>query len=336
MQLALRESPIGLWQQLFGLLAAIAVLAWLGPFNTWGWLSLPDRIAFWTLATGVNWLFGLVVGIASGLALERRGRLAWAAVVAGGSAVAALPGTAVVWLLAAAYVGYRMTGLAEIALLYSQVITIHLVLNALVTWLIVRQPRKAETETEGERDSLRPGPATPGPSFLERIPDRLGRNLLHLHMQDHYVEVHTDEGSDLLLLRFRDALREVEGLDGAQVHRSHWIARAALDRVERRNGRIVLRLVNGREVPVSRSFAPRLRERDWPLVPLQNGPVAAVQDSARPPALSGRGEGGRIHTLSGPSEPAARAKPTPRMVIPEITYSSGSERAADPKGGTST
>ena len=154
-QLALRESPIRLWPQLFGLLAAIAVLAWLGPFNTWGWLSLPDRIAFWTLATGVNWLFGLVVGIASGLALERRGRLAWAAVVAGGSAVAAVPGTAVVWLLVAAYVGYRMTGLAEIALLYSQVITIHLVLNALVTWLIVRQPRKAESENGG-RGGLAP------------------------------------------------------------------------------------------------------------------------------------------------------------------------------------
>ena len=77
------------------------------------------------------------------------------------------------------------------------------------------------------------------------------------------MEVHTGEGSDLLLLRFRDALREVGELDGAQVHRSHWVARAAVAGVERRNGRIALRLVNGRLVPVSRSFAPALRDRGW-------------------------------------------------------------------------
>ena len=82
-------------------------------------------------------------------------------------------------------------------------------------------------------------------------------------MQDHYVEVHTEEGSDLLLLRFRDALRELDGLDGAQVHRSHWVARAAVAGVERRSGRIALRLVNGNRVPVSRSFAPALRDRGW-------------------------------------------------------------------------
>jgi len=264
-RLALRESHIRLWQQVFGLLAAVAVLAYLGPFNTWGWLSLPERIAFWTLATGVNWLFGLAVGIAAGLALERRGRLVWAAVVSGGSAAAAVPGTAVVWLLVATFIGHRMSGLAEIGSLYSQVLAIHLVLNALVTWLVARQPRlaKAAAGTEGGRDSSQPGETVPGAAFLERIPDRLGRNLLHLRMQDHYVEVHTDVGSDLVLLRFRDALREVAELDGAQVHRSHWVARAALDRVERRNGRTLLRLVNGREVPVSRSFAPALRERGW-------------------------------------------------------------------------
>ena len=70
-------------------------------------------------------------------------------------------------------------------------------------------------------------------------------------MQDHYVEVHTAAGSELLLLRFRDALREVEGVDGLQVHRSHWVARNAVARVERRRGggRVALRLVNGSKVP---------------------------------------------------------------------------------------
>ena len=263
LRFALREARqrIRIRYQVLGLAAAITVLAWLGPFDTWGRLSLPDRVAFWTLATSVNWGFGLVLGSIAGFALEWRGVLAWATAVAAGSAVAAVPGTAVVWLLVAAYMDYRMTGFAEIASLYFQVITIHLVLNALVTWLIYGNPRP--DGGAGETDSPLPSSEARSPPFLERIPERLGRNLLHLHMQDHYVEVHTDEGSDLLLLRFRDALREVEGIDGAQVHRSHWVARAALDGVERRNGRIVLRLVNGNRVPVSRSFAPALRDRGW-------------------------------------------------------------------------
>ena len=262
-RLGFREARarIRLRYQFLGLAAAVAVLAWLGPFDTWGRLSLPDRVAFWTLATSVNWLFGLVLGSAAGLAFERRGILAWAAAVGGGSAVAAVPGTAVVWLLVAAFMDHRMTGFAEIASLYSQVIVIHLVLNALVTWLIYEKKRGPDTMSEA--DSPHPAVGAPSVPFLARLPERLGRNLLHLHMQDHYVEVHTDQGSDLLLLRFRDALRELDGLDGAQVHRSHWVARAAVAGVERRSGRIALRLVNGNRVPVSRSFAPALRDRGW-------------------------------------------------------------------------
>ena len=103
-------------------------------------------------------------------------------------------------------------------------------------------------------------PPAPEAPLLARLPARSRAELLHLRMQDHYVEVHTTAGSEMLLLRFRDALREVEGIDGLQVHRSHWVARAAVVGVERqRGGRIALRLVNGAKVPVSRSFAPPSR-----------------------------------------------------------------------------
>lgn len=266
-----------------GLIAAIAVLAFLGPFDTWGRLSFTDRVGFWTLAIGVNWIFGMIVGFAAGIAVERRGWAAWAGIVAAGSAAASAPGTGVVWLLVAVWMDHRMTGAAELATLYFQVLAIHLMLNLLVACFVVVRRRRAGTdEGEGRRGAERPesadGPdaarppgeplgapsgAPPGAPFLDRLPARLGRRLLHLHMQDHYVEAHTEEGSDLLLLRFRDALREVEGIDGAQVHRSHWVARAAVAGVERRNGRIALRLVNGSRVPVSRSFAPALRDRGW-------------------------------------------------------------------------
>ena len=274
LQFALREMRrrVRPGYHALGLAAAVAVLTFLGPFDTWGRLSWPDRATFWTLAIGVNWIFGMVVGVVAGLAFEKRGWVGWAAVVAGGSMAASAPGTAVVWLLVAVWMDYRMTGAAELASLYSQVVAIHLILTSLVAWLVMARRERAETDEGSERadgpsmarpPGEPPPGAPPGAPFLDRLPARLGRRLLHLHMQDHYVEVHTEEGSDLLLLRFRDALREVEGLDGAQVHRSHWVARAAVAGVERRNGRIALRLVNGSRVPVSRSFAPALRDRGW-------------------------------------------------------------------------
>ena len=121
------------------MVAAVAVLTYLGPFGTWGALSAPDRVAFWALATGVNWLFAMLAGAAAVRVFERRGWPAWAGVVVVGSALAAVPGTGVAWLLVAAYFGYRMASLYEVASLYAKVIGLHLILNGIVTSLIVRR-----------------------------------------------------------------------------------------------------------------------------------------------------------------------------------------------------
>lgn len=83
---------------------------------------------------------------------------------------------------------------------------------------------------------------------------------MHLRMRDHYVEVHTDRGSDLLLMRFGNASKELGDAEGMQVHRSHWIARAALTKIVRRGGRTVACLANGAEIPISRSYVKALRE----------------------------------------------------------------------------
>ena len=99
--------------------------------------------------------------------------------------------------------------------------------------------------------------------LLDRLPAARRGRLLHLQMRDHYVEIHTDRGSDLVLMRFGDALKELGGTEGMQVHRSHWIARAALEKISRRAGRTVAHLANGAEVPVSRRYARALREADW-------------------------------------------------------------------------
>ena len=58
-------------------------------------------------------------------------------------------------------------------------------------------------------------------------------------------------------------MREVDGIDGMQVHRSHWVAATAVARMVRRGGRVFLKLTNGAEVPVSRTFAPALKDKGW-------------------------------------------------------------------------
>ncbi|MEL6584928.1 MAG: LytTR family DNA-binding domain-containing protein [Pseudomonadota bacterium] len=94
----------------------------------------------------------------------------------------------------------------------------------------------------------------------KRVPPKLGRDLVRLSVQDHYVEVHTTLGMELVLMRFSDAMAELEGIAGHQTHRSHWVADAAIAESVRRDGRVFLRLRDGTDIPVSRSFQPALRE----------------------------------------------------------------------------
>lgn len=97
--------------------------------------------------------------------------------------------------------------------------------------------------------------AAPSAGFLSKIPAGLGAGVVALEAQEHYVCVHTHAGSDLILYRFGDAVREMEasGL-GVQVHRSYLIDPAKIVETKRIGRSMVLVMTNGLEVPVSRSY----------------------------------------------------------------------------------
>src|SRR5690606_2357246 len=100
--------------------------------------------------------------------------------------------------------------------------------------------------------------------FLERLPPKLrGARLIAVQAEDHYLRLHTDRGSDLILMRLADALIELEGLEGAQTHRSWWVAKGAVASVARGDGRAALTLENSAVAPVSRRYAKALREAGW-------------------------------------------------------------------------
>ncbi len=75
-----------------------------------------------------------------------------------------------------------------------------------------------------------------------------------MSMQDHYVDVTTTLGNEMILMRLSDAIDLLDGIPGAQTHRSHWAEKAhtkTLTRVARRHQ---LNLSDGRTLPVSSSY----------------------------------------------------------------------------------
>lgn len=95
--------------------------------------------------------------------------------------------------------------------------------------------------------------------FLRRLPPQLGQNLTCLQMEDHYLRAFTDKGNALIRVRFRDALAELDGYPGLQVHRSWWVALAAIESVKRDGRRHAAYLRGGLQAPVSKTYADQLK-----------------------------------------------------------------------------
>ena len=97
--------------------------------------------------------------------------------------------------------------------------------------------------------------------FMERLPIKFRTAELHaISSEDHYLRVHTSLGEELILMRLADAVRELAGADGLQVHRSWWVAKTGIQDEKRIEGRSLLILPSGTEVPVSRSYRAKAKE----------------------------------------------------------------------------
>ena len=78
--------------------------------------------------------------------------------------------------------------------------------------------------------------------------------LLALSAEDHYVRLYFPDGSELVRMKFADALTAVAPRKGLRVHRSHWVAIDAVVGVEQSGRQCTLTLSNGLKIPVSRSY----------------------------------------------------------------------------------
>lgn len=108
-----------------------------------------------------------------------------------------------------------------------------------------------------------PPAAPPANPLLDQLPAELGSTIVALEMEDHYVRVHTMLGSALVLMRLRDAMALVGEIEGMQVHRSWWVARAAVEDVLREGRNVRLKLPRGIEAPVARANVAALKDARW-------------------------------------------------------------------------
>lgn len=231
--------------------AAGVFMAMVGAFGS-GVAPLPLRLAYWIgLMAG-----GAALGVGLSRWARRRGwfgGVTWRQSLAV-SALVAAPMSLLVW--------------AANGLLFASPLTLWSWLSFLAPVLIVSAAVTAVNYLADHRASAPPPvplEVAPAPvKFLERLPAKLaGAELYAVEAEDHYLRLHTSKGQDLVLMRLADAVDELEGLGGARTHRSWWVARQAVAEVRRSDGRAVLVLRSGVEAPVSRSYAPGLREAGW-------------------------------------------------------------------------
>ena len=228
-----------------------ALLAFAGAFGTDD-APLITRLAYWLPVMLIGALWGHLCGRGVERVIDMDGR-PWLTVAAL-TALITGPLSVMVWAFTALmFEPGRPPDVADLPGFVAPVLAVTLAVSTLNVFL-ARTPVQTHAAAPG---------AAPA-RFPDRLPPKLrGAAIRAVQSEDHYLRLHTDRGSDLILMRLSDALEELEGLEGAQTHRSWWVARDAVRGVTRGDGRALLTLDGGLQVPVSRRYARALRAAGW-------------------------------------------------------------------------
>lgn len=221
---------------------ALLILVVLGPFGTYQALSLTDRLVYWTvLLIGIGFFMQICMGIALGsLSLGRTPDLLRMLL---GAALAAIPGLAILLFVKRVFDLPVAEG-TDAFWLWAKITGVGMIYGT-VEYLDWRKPAEPPIPRVTE--------------FQKRLEPGIGSDIISLTMRDHYVEVTTTKGTQLILMRLRDAIDELHGLEGLRIHRSHWVALNHVKFTTRLKGRLVAQLSDGRTLPISSSFADRVQ-----------------------------------------------------------------------------
>ena len=236
-----------LFTSVCGVIALWLFLGFAGPFGSFRSLSALPRYAFWfgCVATGYGLAIATLQILRPVAAFARLPKVA-AIILVG--LISALPMMFfVAWALEVALPG-RSTPPGQLISLYFSVAAVQLVIAGIATW-----PFLSADSAAPPADDLNADP------FFDRVPDRLGRDLLALEAQDHYLMVHTRRGSALISMRLSEAVQMLPPQLGFQAHRRWWVARKAVAGLRRDGHRTLIDLTGGLTVPVGRTYLAAVR-----------------------------------------------------------------------------
>lgn len=239
------------WRGAVTVIAIGAFLTFTNPFGATSTLPLWGAFSYWTGLVAIGWYGGSL--ISGGLRLVAPKLNSLVHHVLATVLVSFLVATAI--LIVQRAIG-QVVPLSYWPRLYVLVLGISAGV-ATVSWLVERAfggPAGVVTHALPEARVR----------FLDRLPPKLkGAVVYAVSSEDHYLRLHTSKGADLILMRLSDAVVELEGLEGAQTHRSWWVARDAVEGSRRDGDKVFLTLKGGIEAPVSRPNVRPLREAGW-------------------------------------------------------------------------
>lgn len=227
-------------------------LAVTGPYGTYVTYTMPERFVVCIPVMATLLLLGVVIRVGLRRIFGAHGWLVM--VMTAAAAIVVLAPLADLLLhLVIPPEAMNYPGLAELSLLIGSMSVGYSALRRTVSG---GMERVAPVENAARTDNAA--------RIMQRVDPHLRGDLLAISVQDHYVDVYTSAGKARVLLRLSDAIAEASPVDGAQVHRSHWVAWQAVAAVEREGAKMFLRLAHGVRVPVSKNHRDKVEQRGFP------------------------------------------------------------------------
>ena len=193
------------------MILAAMLLAVSGPFGTFQSFNLGQRIAYWAVMVMASYLVGQAAATFFLELLRPQIAQRWPRVIVAGL-LAGLPVTIVVLVING--VAYQHVDLATSLTiwLYATIVTLAVVvLFVTLSDLIKAAGRGTAAMAAGAVPPPAPIAPPAPPPILERVPLPQRGKLLALMVEDHYVDIVTDKGKTLVLMRLADAIRETGG-----------------------------------------------------------------------------------------------------------------------------
>ncbi len=243
---------------------SVTVLIWVlvsllvsvaGPFGTYDVAMLPLRILYWGIVIGC--MLFLSIRIRTFLATRLADRQVWLLDLAAATMLALIcaPPLHAFTRLMFPEAQERLPSSFDLVL-YVAFVTAgaYLFRN-----LLINAHRDAGARAPVAAPETTPTPQKRAVPLLQRrLPESETGEITHLTVEDHFVIIATTNGTHRVRMRFGDAVREMEGVEGYSTHRSHWVAKWAIKTCENQAGRKSVIMKCGRRVPISRKYSPGL------------------------------------------------------------------------------